>query len=700
MKNTPSFTIRHNLPRHTAAVVAVCTLLCGGPGGLAADQPATGNPTGAMGKTKRPHVFVTAEKVDGLRSVSELREAVKSGHAKQFWDEIRVEAEHDLTAEPLLPTSVVPGRPASEAKLANSDWWICHLAGQRVLRASLVQLITGDTAYRDSALRQMEAILDSERWPDWRDQAHRHHKADLRTGMLSQDLAVAYDWLWPCLSDEQRRWIIEGIDRRGIQPFWRAVEAGSGWANGKNNWTTVIVGGLGIAGMALGDDHPDSQRLIDFSLPRMTKYLETYGPAGEFNESVGYAGATRLPVAYFMAYWYATGGSVNRLAQPPFVDTARWYTYFVLPPGRVAAFGDGAAEAPPDLTYFAPLASANRDRVLQWVYVNYPPAGEARNLPWMLLWFDSTIEPASPEDKLAHGRAFSAHGACMSSRTDWSPAATPCVVYGKAAIERYHEHHDAGQVCIDGYGKRLIVDLGSPPGYPPDFFNVNSRYKYYNASSRGHNVLVFGKREMAAKRGRSGRILAAEFDDERGGFWQLDLTGFYDQVKRVRRTVVHLNPAIVAVLDDAKLAKPEEVSLRWHTVDPCEPDSEGGFRLTAGDVCLAARILRLDAAGIDYSRGEHEYRAPYNRHRLGVLLEQRHESYVEAVLRDDRCRLLSLFAIFPPEAARRTWEQADDGWAIETPEGPVSIRVHSGALEVANRRSGTVWRVPVGEFPR
>ena len=642
----------------------------------------------------RPHIFVTAEKTGGLRSVAEVREAVKSGQAKAVWDEMKERADADLTAEPLVPTSVVPGRPASQAALANPDWSICHLTGQRILRAALAQVITGDVAYRDSALRQMQALFDPERWPDWRDKAHRHHKADLRTGMLAPDIAVAYDWLRPCLTDEQRRLIIAGLDRCAIQPFWRSVEAGSGWVDGRNNWMTVIVGGLGVAGMALADDHPDSQRLIDFSLPRMTGYLDTYGPDGEFNECVGYAGATRHPVGYSMAYWYATGGEVNRLAEPPLAETAKWYMYFVLPPGRVAAFGDGIPTSPPGSAYFAPLAAANRDGILQWFYLNYPPKGQQRDLPWMLLWLDTTVEPTAPEGRLPHGRAFRAHGAEISSRTDWDPRSTPCVVYGKAAIEHYHNHHDAGQVCIDGYGKRLIVDLGSPsPGYPGDFFDREARYKYYNASSWGHNVIVFGGREMAAGRGDSARIVAAEFEDERGGFWQLDLTGLYDGVTRVHRTVVHLNPATVVVLDDAELVDTDDVSLRWHTVDRCEPDGEGRFCVEAGDVRLAARIVRLDAPEVSYSRREHQYRAPFDRYRLGTPLEQKRESFVEAHLRARTCRLLSLFSIYPPDVPPQTWERTDHGWGVETPAGHVSAAVTGNVLEVANRRSGLTWTV-------
>ena len=466
----------------------------------------------------RPSIYVTERKLPGLRSVAEVKEAIKTGHAKAVWEQILAGAEADLKRELLLPTSTVPGRSALQAEKGNPDWTICHQAGQRVLRAALVCLLTGDLRFRDEALRQMDALFDTDRWPHWLDQAHQP-PADLRTGMLSMDLAVACDWLYTNLTEDQRKWIVTGIDRRGIQPFWKAVEKKMGWVNGRNNWTTVIVGGLGIAGMALGPDHPDSQKLVEFSKPRMEKYLAAYGPEGEFNESVGYAGATRLPVAYCMAHWYATTGRENRLAEYPFPQTARWYAYSVLPPGHVAAFGDGSRGTRADLTYFSPVASAAGDGVLQWFYIQCPPEGERVSLPWMLLWYDAGLQPHSPEGVWPHGRVFRAHGATISTRTDWNLRSTPIVVYGKAGVERYHQHHDAGQVCIDGYGEELIVDLGSPPGYPKDFFSEKARYRYYNASAWGHNVLMFGDREMAAGKGEIAPITAAKFDDRLGGYW-------------------------------------------------------------------------------------------------------------------------------------------------------------------------------------
>ena len=105
-----------------------------------------------------------------------------------------------------------------------------------------------------------------EAWPEWQDIYHRRRldfDADLRTGQLCRDLGLAYDWLYPYMTEAERAWYVEGLDRRGIQPYLRAVEAGAGWVDRMNNWMTCIVGGLGMCGMALNEDHPQSQQLID-----------------------------------------------------------------------------------------------------------------------------------------------------------------------------------------------------------------------------------------------------------------------------------------------------------------------------------------------------------------------------------------------------------------------------------------------------
>jgi len=63
-------------------------------GGAGAREPV------AARALKRPHLLVTAGKVDGLRSVAELRTSAKSGHGRTLWEELvaRYDRDTDRTA--------------------------------------------------------------------------------------------------------------------------------------------------------------------------------------------------------------------------------------------------------------------------------------------------------------------------------------------------------------------------------------------------------------------------------------------------------------------------------------------------------------------------------------------------------------------------------------------------------------------------
>jgi len=130
--------------------------------------------------------------------------------------------------------------------------------------------------------------------------------------------------------------------------------------------------------------------------------------------------------------------------------------YFTLPPGREAALDDGDAEQRCSLYYVPAIASASRDGILQWYYLNNLHTAEETNLrrrySHELLWYDPTVEPVDLEGHLPHGHAFRGNNMCVSSHTDWNPRSTPCVVYGRGGpTHGIHQHHDVGQVYIDGH---------------------------------------------------------------------------------------------------------------------------------------------------------------------------------------------------------------------------------------------------------
>jgi len=617
-----------------------------------------------------PRIYITSDQKDSLRSISDIKKSTKTGHSKLLWERIYSKALHEKSISPYLPSSLFPGRNENAAKYKNPDFSVCHEVGQRILRASLSHLLTFEDEFKDSALEQIFVLFDDSKWPKWIDQAHERlgHPADLRTGMLSHDVALAYDWLFPSLSESEKNKILAGLDKKGIQPFLISIKQKPFWLEEIHNWLTTIVGGLGIAGMALGEDHPDAKYLIDFSLPYMN------------NESVAYSNATQRPVGFYLAYLYYTNGGENLLAKFPFPQTCLWTMYFTLPPGRVAAFGDAHTDAVPWSKHFAAVASASKNNLLQWFYANM--AKEQAD-PMPLLWFDQTLKPESPQDQLPLGKVFPNHGGCFVSRTKWDLESANCIVYGKFGREENHEHNDMGQVCIDAYGERLIVDLGSPSGYPEDFFNEN-RWKYYNASVFGHNVLMFGNKEMRTDIESRGKLLQSNFNDNKGGFVQFDLSNSYENVKSVTRAIIHLTPGIIVVLDEAELNQSEEISLRWHTIDNCKPDENGNFLVKGQKAKLAAQINCLDQSNISFSKQNHKYKSPFDKERTGELLEKRNESFVEAKLSANKCKILTLFSVFGPNEKVNKWQTETNHWQIQTTNGIVDVFYSEEILKVAD----------------
>jgi hypothetical protein len=672
-----------------------------------------------------PTLFLGEAPGPGRRSIAGLRAAIDGappgGFVERLWATVRSGAEASVGTAPLLPGTDIPGRDAEQIKHANPDNYICMAVAQRLLRDALVFLITGEERFRQDALTQLATIFDARRWPHWRDFAHARYAADLRTGQLGAAVALTYDWLYAGLSAADRSMIVAGLDRCAIRPFLADVagEPEPHWLERHSNWQTVVVGGLGVVGMVLDEAHDQSERLVAIAQPRMTHYLDAIGARGEFNESVGYATAMQYAVNYWLARLCATDGNDDRLAQHPFPASCRWLMYGTVPPGSLIGFGDSHPRAPLRIGYFAAVAAATRDGVLQWFLetqgssvLDVDPDAPTHLDAVDLAWYDPSLAatpPTGPENDAALplGDAFPGWGGIVSSRSSWVTA-DAVVVSGKAGREPGHEHHDDGQLIIDAGDKSLIVDLGSPSSYPEDFFGEN-RTRYYNASVAGHNLLQFGERQMRDVKPRQGKFLFTEFS-RCGSAWSMDLGDAYDLARDgtpdgtplVRRSVVHLFPGVVVVLDECQIPRHEDIVLRWHTADRCEIDGHGVFEVgarRAEAAGLQAQICPLTDGAWQFSRGEHQYQPPFDRSRLDEPLHQRRESFVAAECSAASARILTLFVVrsvgqlrtWPAE--RRNSDTSRSAWSLAVAAGTVDVSVTSKQLTVA--AGGDTLQVPL-----
>ena len=189
-------------------------------------------------------------------------------------------------------------------------------------------------------------------------------------------------------------------------------------------------------------------------------------------------------------------------------------------------------------------------------------------------------------------------------------------------------------------------------------------------------------------------MTAADTDPARGAWSRFDLTGIYDGAASVVRTLVHLLPGTVVVLDEAALGEPRDVSLRWHTAHACAPEADGSFTVAGRKATAVCRMVSL-AGEAAVAAARHRYHPPYDRDCYGTKFEDGHP-YIEASLHADRVVFLTLFSVVAGRpAATLRWTEEDGGWSIGAGPDRVRVAIDQETLTVTGDDGGR-WRVPLG----
>lgn len=640
-----------------------------------------------------------------------LTGAKKAPVTAPLWKAIEETARREREEAPYRVDSIFPGRDTYSAELLGMDWTLCNAISNRITRHALLYLLEGDDAWLEAALAQTEVLFDDEEYPAWthfarmKENVREYEKVHLRTGMLAKGVGLVFNWLRPYLSDKQVRLIVDGLERKAIRPYLEILPTNPWWIQVNHNWLSCVVGGLGICGMALDGAHPDASFLVEFANPLMDGHLKDFGPKGEFNEGLGYAGAIGLSVDYYAAR-QGLEPDQNFLAEWPFPDLARFFLHMTVPPGHLFTFGDGILGKPLKADWMAAVANASQDPALQDFYLRFR---SIQADPLRLFVTDPQLSSASPEGKLPRGKAFPAHGACIVSRTSWDWETADSIVGSKARREDNHEHNDPGQVVFYSQGEPLLVDWGTPPtSYPAEFFTEN-RFRYFDSQAFGHNVLVFGNREMKScyefhpnfqtgpLHGKKatyaqGKILDSQFGDDWGGQWALDTTECWEGVLQNRRQVLHVHPGLLVVLDEAQLKQEETISLRWNCIREPALAGGGSFHLHSGKAHLAGHIVDLGGSIPELQVGNHEYREPWNKDQFGGLLPDRDCPFVEYRQEGKSCRLLSLF-VASSEATPLEWISEKNSLRATLPKASFSVAIGASSLSVAADHLGKAWEL-------
>ncbi len=225
----------------------------------------------------------------------------------------------------------------------------------REMQARVITLLvcwrqTDDVRYRDAAIRDVLAMGEWTYWgwvsslkPDPRPEA----EFDLSYGENSTTLAIAYDWLYDDLGDEQRQRFIAIARRWTVAPFLHHVRmpAGQGrpgwFGSPLTNWNSVCVGGAGLVALAMREDLPEADEILARVDESLTPYMQGLAKTnGGWVEGIGYWNyGHRYAFTYLLSHSRATGTTHPLLQGAGVKETLRFPLDFC-PNGEPSSFGD------------------------------------------------------------------------------------------------------------------------------------------------------------------------------------------------------------------------------------------------------------------------------------------------------------------------------------------------------------------------
>jgi hypothetical protein len=538
-----------------------------------------------------PRLFFTVKELEVLKT--------KTKTVKHLWGLLLSAAEYHLEQRP-------------------SRVWDLSSAENAIYPAESLAftfLMTGDEQYARKALEFVNAVIA---WSDWIDPSEEI--VDLGTSWTTLGVSTVYDWLYEYMNETQRSQIKAAIYQKGAIPIFQAAtrSAQPGWPSAgwwqdrfHNNHASIAYGALGTAALALLGEIPEAESWLNLARKGIIAVLNSGGSNGGWGEGIHYWQYGLYPVVFFIdALRRVTG---ENLYQHPFLKETIYFPLYSLSRGGIGflTFSDTfyRPEYPsPSLhreigVLVARLASEYRDPYGQWLVETLLKQVGWMWKPWWFIWYDPLLMPRDPAD-LPLTRHFLGLG-WVIMRTGWKPG--DIMFAFKSGPIWNHGHADQNSFILEGYGERLVDDLGyGDPVHNPNYFGAGA-LDYHIASISHNTVLVNGQGQEDPR--SSWRQLDEEQPPYMGGSIQevLRFIGpdsvdcvlgnanrVYDSsLSEFRRQVVFLRPRFFILFDHIRANRSSVLEWLLHTTGEITVDHDTIY-VRSGRVILAVRFLSPD----------------------------------------------------------------------------------------------------------
>ncbi|MEK7949928.1 heparinase II/III domain-containing protein [Luteolibacter soli] len=424
---------------------------------------------------------------------------------------------------------------------------------------------TGDVRFKERAIRELDAACALKDW-------NPSHFLD--TAEMATAVAIGYDWLYPSLSDEQKKRYKDALLEKALKVVGEQHAKTGWWVKASNNWSQVCGTGMALAAEVVKERDPGlCEPLVEHGKKMIESCERFYEPDGAYPEGP--------------AYWhYGTNYEVLLLAQlgkgievPDVLRGSGDFMRHVTGPSRVSfnyADGHPNAEVPSPAqswiaTHFKDAGQAAHVRSMLERSLKEGTGsgatGDLRFFPLHLLWLPEAQDAGGAISKIAK---FGGEQSFAFFRSGWDADASWLAIKGGTGAAS-HGHLDAGSFVYEAGGVRWFHDLGSDDYNMPGYFG-KQRWDYLRLNNFSHNTLVIdGKLQVAPGEGCPVRWVEPFGKDQAEAGIDLG-TAYAGQAKEVRRAVVFDFTLGVSVKDT--IVKPTG-PVRWAVVTKAKPTFEG-----------------------------------------------------------------------------------------------------------------------------
>ena len=452
-----------------------------------------------------------------------------------------------------------------------------HEVSVRLRNMGVAYLITEDEKYAQRMWAEMENAIS---WPDWNVNQHF-----LDSGRMAPGVAFAYDVLHDYLTEEQKKYFREQVDKLFLDAAVNCYE-GSLYCNALDyrltghNWGAVCGSGMLMMALVLMDEEPGGSPLnekckfiAENALQTLEYSLGNYFPDGPTGEGVQYWSFYMEHLGFSIeSLVNICGSDYSLLATPGYKSSSDYAIHIQTTEGWYNhSSTEGFGPFWEDSVFLE--AAFFDDNARMELYNSYRKLLGMQLSAQGLLWYepsDTVVDiNKEPLDRRFRGEDI------LTMHGSWTDEAAAYLGIRGGLQER--GHFDKGTFIYDLGGERWFVDLGNEDyniegGYTPGFGGDT----LYRIRLESHNGLVINPSATDGGMLIGKSAVVERFESKpKGAISVLDLTSLYgDKVTDYKRGFYMGDERETLIVQD-------EVKM-------IEPDNEFYYSLhTKGDIAIS-----------------------------------------------------------------------------------------------------------------